>query len=445
MLKPNWITNALYIILFNEREGSNGGLVPIRTIRDMLGWDAPNKDAIKRVIPDAYYVGYDVNYVLDVFHAFKLSFRKDDRYEFFPMLADVNAKPVAKDYADDKDCLEFNMEFDYQPPNNLLHRLMVERHGELDMDNVWRTGARFQIPELGYSAVVVIDGDTLRFFIRHSKEEHRPNTYLTMLKTNVDRIISRMGLKAPTSQLIYKFEGKREEFEFDLLKEILAAGESTTFSRTHRKSIPILYILNQSAPDGLEDERKLLDSIIRSCQNIQGEPDYRLGDDGHGMEDKRNRRIRDDLYGWGYNIQDQTQRGRSGTGASVGELDFLLYNEKREPWTTIEALRVSNGTKTEWKKHLNKLVSNYNFFGARFLYLLTYVDADPTAFADIWTGYRSYIQTYDPGVHAYVAESFLDLSSSTQEYTKAAKCQYTCGGNHITVYHIFARIPTSNE
>ena len=445
VLKPNWITNALYIILFNEREGSNGGLVPIRTIRDMLGWDAPNKDAIKRVIPDAYYVGYDVNYVLDVFHAFKLSFRKDDRYEFFPMLADVNAKPVAKEYADDTSCLEFNMEFDYQPPNNLLHRLMVERHTELDMDNVWRTGARFQIPELGYSAVVVIDGDTLRFFIRHSKEEHRPNTYLTMLKTNVDRIIARMGLKAPTSQLIYKLEGKREEFEFDLLKEMLEAGESMVYSRIQRKRIPIFYIMNQSAPDGLEDERKLLDSIIRSCQNIQGEPDYQLNGDGHGMEDKRNRRIRDDLYGWGYNIQDQTQRGRSGTGTSVGELDFLLYNEKRELWTAIEALRVSDGSKTRWNEHLTRLVSKYNFFGAKFLYHLTYVDADPTEFSRIWNGYQSHIKGYDPDEHTYIPDSFHDLSDRTPAYIKTAKCLYSCGGDPITVYHIFARIPTPNE
>ena len=446
VLKPNWITNALYIILFNEREGGNGGLVPIRTIRNMLGWDAPNKDAIKRVIPDAYYVGYDVNYVLDVFHVFKLSFRKDEQHEFFPMLADINAKPVANEYTKDDACLEFYMEFGYPPPNNLLHRLMVERQVELDINNVWRTGARFQLKELGFSAVVVIDGNDLRFFIRHTDPDHRPNTYLTMLKTNVDRIVEKMGLKAPKSHLIYKLDGKRDDFDFEMLKMLQEVGQTHTLAPSHRKMLPISAILNQSAPDGLEDERKLLDAIRRSCQNIQGEPDYRLNGDGTGMEDKRNRRIRDDLHGWGYNIQDQSQRGRSPKGKGVGELDLLLHNDKRELWTTIEALRVSNGTKAEWNKHLDKLIRNYNFFGARFLYLLTYVDADPKAFARIWNGYQKHIQGYNPGQYTYTDGSFVDLNDANSPlFVKTAKCQYSCGDDPITVYHIFARIPPHDE
>ena len=263
VLKPNWITNALYIILFNEREGANGGLVPLSTIRSMLGQDAPNKDAIKRVIPDAYYIGYDVNYVLDIFHVFKLSFRKDEQYEFFPMLADVNAKPVAKEYADDVGCLEFNMEFDYLP-NNLLHRLMVARPNELDMNNVWRTGAKFQLPDLGLSAVVVIDGNTLRFFIRHTDSMHHPNTYLAILKENVDQIVKKIGLKPPTCQLIYKLDHRQDTFDFEVLQAMLEAHQSEVFSMTWRRMIPIKDILNQSAPD---DRQKLANQGTTNIYN----------------------------------------------------------------------------------------------------------------------------------------------------------------------------------
>ena len=293
---------------------------------------------------------------------------------------------------------------------------------------------------------MVIDGNTLRFFIRHTDSAHRPNTYLTMLKANADRIWQKMGLKAPSNQLIYKLDGKQDVFDLDVLKAMQEAGQTQTFSMTWKRMIPIMDILNQSAPDGLEDERKLLDAIKRSCHNIQGEPDYRLNGDGRGMEDKRNRRIRDDLFGWGYNIQGQTQRGRSGTGNSIGELDLLLHNDKRELWTTIEALRVSNGDKREWKKHLNKLISNYNFFGAPYLYLLTYVDADPTAFARIWKDYQKRIKEYNPGQYTIDVESYVDLNdTNSPQYIKVAKCQYTCGGDPITVYHIFARIPMQNE
>ena len=444
ILRPDWITNALYIILFNALAGARNGLIPHSAIYDTL-LSAHKNPSIRCTLPGTRYLTGDIGYVLGIMRKFNLSFTDGHNNEFIPMLCQQNSTVDVQYYHRDAETLEFNMEFDYLP-NNLLHRLMVERHAELDITRVWRTGASFRLDELGYNAVVVIDGNTLRFFIRHANPMHRPNTYLTMLKASVDRIVAKMGLKAPSCQLIYKLDGKRDEFDFEMLKAMQESGLPQAFSMTWRRTIPIVDILNQSSPDRLEDEKKLLDAIRRSCQNLQGELDYRLNGNGHGMEDKRNRRIRDDLFGWGYNIQDQTQRGRSGSGSSIGELDLLLHDDNRELWTAIEALRVSNGRKAEWNQHLTKLISNYNFFGARCLYLLTYVDADPEAFADIWKGYQTHIKTFDPGQYTYSEGSFVDLNDdNSPKYVKTAKCRYSCGGELTTVYHIFARIPTQNE
>ena len=444
ILRPDWITNALYIILFNKLDGAHNGLIPHKTIYSLLK-SAHNTPEIRCTLPHAKYNNSDIQYVLGIMRKFNLSFTDGNENEFIPMLCQQNSTVDVQYYRRDTDTLEFIMEFDYLP-NNLLHRLMVDRHTELDMDNVWRTGAKFQVQELGFSAVVVIDGNTLCFLIRHTNPMHRPNTYLTMLKANVDRIVEKMGLKAPSNRLIYKLDGEQDVFDLETLKAMQETGQTQAFSMTWRRMIPIVDILNQSAPDSLNDEKKLLDAIKRSCRNIQGEPDYRLMDNGHGMEDKRNRRIRDDLFGWGYNIQDQSQRGRSGSGGSIGELDLLLHNDKRELWTTIEALRVSNGTKATWNEHLEKLIGNYNFFGAPYLYLLTYVDADPTVFGRIWTGYQKHIKQYNPGRFTYSTNSFVDLNDTCNpQYIKCAKCQYSCGGDPITVYHIFVRIPTQDE
>ena len=444
ILRPDWITNALYIILFNRLEGAHNGLIPHKSIYNLLKTAHSNPE-IRCTLPYAKYNNSDIQYVLGVMRKFNLSFTDGHENEFVPMLCQQSSTVDVQYYREDADTLEFNMEFDYLP-NNLLHRLMVDRHSELDMDNVWRTGAKFQFKELGFSAVVVIDGNILRFLIRHTDSMHRPNTYLTMLKANVDRIVQKMGLKAPSNQLIYKLDGKQDVFDFETLKAMQEAGQTQAFSMTWRRMIPIVDILNQSAPDSLDDEKNLLEAIMRSCRNIQGEPDYRLNGDGHGMEDKRNRRIRDDLFGWGYNIQDQSQRGRSGNGSGIGELDLLLHNDKKELWTTIEALRVSNGTKAKWNEHLNKLVGSYNFFGARFMYLLTYVDADPKAFVRIWNGYKDHIKQYNPGEFTYASDSFVDLDdASSPQYVKTVKCQYACDGELTTVYHIFVRIPTQNE
>ena len=446
ILRPDWITNALYIILFNSLAGARNGLIPHSSIFDILG-TAHKNPAIRCTLPNARYNSGDIQYVLGIMRKFNLSFTDGHKNEFIPMLCQQNSMVDVQYYHKDAEILEFNMEFDYLP-NNLLHRLMVERYNELDMTAVWRTGARFHFKELGYSAVVVIDGETLRFFIRHENDMHRPNTYLTMLKANVDRIVENMGLKHPSCQLVYKLDGKREEFDFGLLKEMLDARVPSIYSRIQRKQIPIEGILNQSAPDGLEDETKLLDAIRKSCLNLQAEPDYYLkdGESGWGMEDKRNRRIRDDLQMLGYDVKDQTQRGLSGTGRGIGELDMLLYNDRKEPWTIIEALRVSSGTKTEWNKHLNKLVANYNYLGAPCLYLLTYVDSDVTDFERIWDGYQRHIPRNDPGKFTYCANSLVVLNAADgPRYIKTAKCQYECGAQMTTAYHIFVRIPRQGE
>ena len=91
-------------------------------------------------------------------------------------------------------------------------------------------------------------------------------------------------------------------------------------------------------------------------------------------------------------------------------------------------------------------MNNYNFFGAKFLYLLTYVDADSKTFSNIYSKYTSHIRNHHPEPYHCDARSFMDLNDKDMPlYTKAAKCQYACGNENITVYHIFARIPTPNE
>ena len=454
ILRPDWITNGLYIILFNQLEGAKNGLIPHKSIYRLLRSAHCNPD-IRCTLPGARYDRPgDIEYVLGVMQKFDLSFTDGKKNEFIPMLCQQESTVDIAELEQDDQILEFNMEFEYLP-ENLLHRLMVERREELDMNHSWRRGARFQVEKLGYSAVVFIDTDnTLRFFIRHTDPMHRPNTYLTVLKDNLDRIVRNMGLTPPTNQLVYKLEGKVGTFDYEELWQAREDHEVSVYSKTWRRRIQIEDIFNQSAPDGMADQLLLLNEIRSSCGKIQDEPVYRLipNANGHGyangsgMEDLRNRRIRDDLLQKYYRVADQSQRGIGRTGAGMGEVDLLLMNDQNEPWTVIEALRVNDGTKGDWNGHLDKLLAKYNTRGLPVLYLLTYVDAAPSDFDHIWNGYQTHIQKYDPEKHIYCENSFTDLNdSNSPRYIKAAKCLYSCGGDPITVYHIFARIPLHGE
>ena len=437
ILRPDWITNALYIILFNKLEGARNGLIPHRTIYNLLR-NAHGNPAIRCTLPQARYSLGDIGYVLGVMRKFNLSFPHGTDHEFIPMLCQQNSTVDVQYHHKDENTLEFNMEFDYLP-NNLLHRLMVERHSELDMDNVWRTGARFELRELGLSAVVVIDGNMLRFFIRHTDPMHKSNIYLAMLKANVDRIVKAMGLKAPECRLVYKLDGKTGTFDYEELLQARDYGDTTVFSKIWKRRIPIAAIFEQSAPESLENEQKLLQSIQKACEQIQREPECR-----GSKEDNRNRRMRDALENRGYEVYDQRQMGASSSRKDVGELDLMLYRRERDekkPWSLIEALRIANGAKRDWNSHLEKLLDNYNPHGVPFLFLVTYADCEKEQFEKIWEGYQTHIQEHCTGKFKYETGSFKKLNSEQDGYyIQTAYSQYRCGDYTPTVYHIFVQM-----
>lgn len=434
ILRPDWITNALYIILFNECEGAINGLIPHKSIYHLLT-NTGIDHSIHCVLPQATYKHSDIQYVLGVMRKFQLSFADGSDHEFIPMLCQQNSTVDTQYYHNDPDILSFNMEFEYLP-NNLLHRLMVERYVELDLENVWRTGAKFQQSETGLSAVITIDNNSLNIFIHHANDLHRPNTYLAILKANVDRIWKKMGLQPPRNHIVYKLDDKREIFDYELLKAMIESRETSVFSLIHKTRIPIEAIMNQAAPDGLEEENKLLQAILKSCEQIQREPAIR-----GTKEDNRNRRMRDALQNFGYDIHDQTQIGVSESRKDVGELDLMVYREDSTPWSVIESLRINDGGKRDWNRHLEKLLDNYNPHGVPFLFLITYADCKKFNFDTIWDGYQSHIQQYDTGKFLYVNGSFEILSKKQDShYLQFARSKYRCNGYTPTVYHIFVQV-----
>ena len=437
ILRPDWITNALYIILFNVCRGAKNGLLPHDGICRLLKPMPWSKGKIRSVLPGVTYNYNEVMYVLNVIRKFQLSFEGREDHEFIPMLCQRNAMPVAQEYAREPDTLEFVMEFEYLP-NNVLHRLMVERQKELNMDQVWLTGALFEQKDTGLSAVVTIDGDKLRLLVRGSDPMHSPNTYLSMLKGNLDSIWRQMNLQKPGYRLVYRLDGEQESFDYEMLVAMLSAGQQEVFSMTWKMMLPIWNILNQSAPAAADDRRKLLRDIVAACQQLQANPDcWDLDENG------RNTLVRNALRIGGYVVHDQTLQGLSGSGKSIGELDMDIRRYENVPWTICEALRVKDGAKADWNKHLAKLLDNYNPHGAPFLFLLTYVDCGKEKFDGIWTGYRDHIKTH--GTEQFAAEPdsctlFADPQWEDSHYIRTAKCRYAHGGYAPTVYHIFVRM-----
>ncbi len=257
VLRPDWITNAVYIIIFNKMDEVKNGLVSHEAIYHLLNPSPGDADTVKRSVQGVAYEVGEVEYVLNVIRKFRLSFQIDDKMEFIPMLCDRNSAPVADEYASDPLVLELRMEYDYLP-NNVLHRIMVDQHRDLDRDNVWLTGARFVYGNTGLSAVVKSEGNLLRIMVRSEKSRYTADIYLDLLKDDLEQINADMGLRVINMKVAYKADGIVEYFDYKMLLAFLAIGTTVVPSQTTMKPIPIRDILMQTDHRVDENKKKLI-------------------------------------------------------------------------------------------------------------------------------------------------------------------------------------------
>ena len=431
ILRPDWITNAVYAVLFNKRDKVKNGLIDLSEMFRLL-----NSDETRKTFPDIPYEWGDMNYILDVVRKFSLSYQVDGNTEFFPMLCSADSSPKAKEYAEAGDALEFHMEFQHLP-GNILHRLMVERYGELDTDNVWLTGARFCQKDTKLSAVVRKDGNRLKLYVRSEDPQHAANTYLSVIAGTVEQICKSLNLKISRRLVIYKENSQRVEFDYEALKFALERGKTEILCWELRKDIPLSDILKQSGHSADTAKQEFIRNLTDACRKLQSNPMYwNVG------EDARTTGLRDVLSNR-YITMDQHLTGIGAGGKKSGEMDLDIRLESNTPWTAIEALNISGAQFTNWDSHLNKLLTNYNHEGRAFLFHVSYVSADMDKFGDIIAKFWDHVQKYHPPKMPIRFANWMSLAREHHDeprFVRAMECVYDCGGIPMTVYHFFVRI-----
>ena len=433
VLQPEWITNAIYNVLFNKVETVNNGLVSHEAIYRMLS--SKDTDNVRRTNTTTTYKPYEVDYVLQVFRKFRLSFWVDEKTEFMPMLCDANSPQTVWEYENDPEALEFRMHYAYLP-NNVIHRLMIDRRRELDLHNVWLTGARFVYGDTGMSAVVKGEGNLLRIMVRTQNALFVPQLYLITLKSDLERINLDMGLSDIWTEVAYKADGIIEYFDYDDLLFAQQMGDTHIRSKLRRRRIPIADILKRSDRPAAENRERLIWDIAQTCEMLQSNRMIWAG-----SEDERNTYLRDLLYARGYLVMDQHLGGIHASG-----LDLDIRMEPDVPWAALEALNLHGSSASQlqyWNAHLDKLLDNYTPSGRAFLFLISYLSCTKDEFASHCNKYREHMRYYSPKNFSVLHMKELNLAERIYApscFMQAVECVYDCGGIPMTVYHYFVRI-----
>ncbi len=134
--------------------------------------------------------------------------------------------------------------------------------------------------------------------------------------------------------------------------------------------------------------QNIFDSLISACIKMQGNRNYR----GNFSEDDRNTFIATLLETSKYHVKDQTRWSKSATGKNAGEIDILVYDKKKRPFTIIEALNLDSLDKTYINLHIDKIF-NYDSTGLKQNIILIYSNA--VYFDKLWEKYCTYIEEYN--------------------------------------------------
>ena len=390
VLKPTWITNAIYVILFNGANYAQNGIISINNIVKLL------KDPPKSV-ENIKYSAVEVPYILEVMRRFEISYSVDRDNEFIPMMCDKNQHEMAEEFVN-SECLEYFMEYEYLP-NNVLHKLMIQMQEKLMKDKIWLTGMILSAREGNIVSLVRMHEKRIEIFIRSLNNQLYPEKeFLSEIRDKLLNINKDLNLKAEDT-IVYKENGMTENIKYDTLLVHLTSKQDEYFSVVFRKRIPIKQILNvvqtEFDTDVIMDYCKENEAVtvstmnkvlmnvhsqnfykeleldlVACCTSLQGNSLQIL----QGKENDRNTYLRELLRMTGkYIVCDQTLNGTSSKGKAAGELDLLIKDLKQKPVSIVEALTLNSVRKKYIEEHIDKLF-RYDTWGLPNNYIIAYVE-----------------------------------------------------------------------
>jgi small GTP-binding protein len=449
LLEPKWITNAIYIILFNLHSQAKNGIISHSKIQELFSKDPKELQSVE----NTRYEPSEVDFILEVMRSYRLSFKiqgPEEPKEFLPMLCPRDEAAELEMFLKEKEQLEFHMCFDYLP-SEALYQLMVARQHELELekDSIWLTGALLRNQD-GCRAAVVKEDNVLRFHISRSQNLKHARSYMDSLRHDMEQIIWKNKLKEPEIRVIYKHTYKtmekkeekhvEEPFDFDRLIQSQECGVLDTFSKELKKAVAINDILNQTYHGEKVLHDTLFHQLVDACRILQ-ENINNWGQDERVL----NCYLRDLLRAKGYDVKDQPESGASSTWKDAGRPDLIVPFANSASSVLIEALRITGHAKTDikkWDEHLERMVNNYNSSGYRMMVLVSYAICTKSHFRRIDKIYHERMRKAPTKGGIGRPEHCIRIETEKiPALIRITKSEYYTESYSPTIYHFLVHIP----
>ena len=189
VLNPQWLTNAIYVLILNGRKFTSNGVIRREGIEHLL------ENPTNGTLSDVKYTAAECGYVLEVMRKFTLSYAVSQEEEFIPALC-PNETPSDLYLISYKMHLKYEREYVYLP-DSVVHQLMIYCYRYLRLDKCWRKGMCIEMPAFGLAAVVSM-GSSDRMLTIDVYSDGRCHLWelLQPILHAIDRINDRLNLKA---------------------------------------------------------------------------------------------------------------------------------------------------------------------------------------------------------------------------------------------------------
>lgn len=446
VLQPDWIANAIAIMLFNRHKEAENGMVARSSIQAILQTksdgsspeDGTDELPLKRILKAASYTPEQVEYVLDIMHAYWLSFPLKDGQEFIPMLCSENRPSVQDHDGSDVDILKLRMKFSYLP-DYLIHRLMVEMRGTLDRNRVWCEGASFSLPEHHTSAEIFCEKSNLEIVVRGKKPAHGGKVYLNTIREAIERIADELNLPVPETNVLYHAAGKEREIPYLEVVSATTAGETDFRIWGSQASVPMHEFLEYTCAE----EHVMQEELAQRLQTIFLErqtDSNRLYIDTTGWDHEFLKSLTE---GKARNENERESRQTPGNTPlivsvvrfdGVGEM-LDIRREAQIPWAHLATVCIGSGKQDQinsFDQHLKEMLEHCIPRNIPCLVHISQTDCDLDQFDAVQEVYADHLRT----VSRYV-EAIPVMSDHAPLYM--ASCTYDCDGIPTKVLHILTR------
>ena len=194
VLNPEWLTNAIYIIIREARDLATNGIITHQGIINKLD------HSDKGTLIDVSYNEAECTYVLEVMRKFRLSYKvPGSDTEFIPALLNDRTPSDLEEGKNARAVISYEMRYKYLP-ENVIHNLMIQMYQYLDIKRCWRKGMVIDARRLFDSGLYAVldmsrDDDILRIKIL-AFADSAPWQLFQEIRSRLLEINSRMNLTA---------------------------------------------------------------------------------------------------------------------------------------------------------------------------------------------------------------------------------------------------------